>query len=127
MFCIIKAMGGKMKLCRKCKKQKDENEFYTNSRSIDGLTHSCRDCQRASAKERYKNKRGSVKKYYNYKELHRFAGEVKQKQCGRCKKWKAENQYYKHSKHKDGLAVWCKECSNKATNKARKKRLAIRN
>jgi hypothetical protein len=25
------------------------------------------------------------------------------------------------------LAVWCKECANTATNKARKKRLAIRN
>jgi hypothetical protein len=41
--------------------------------------------------------------------------------------WKAENQYYKHSRHNDGLAVWCKECANKATNKARKKRIAIRN
>ncbi|MCP4611134.1 MAG: hypothetical protein GY845_20690 [Planctomycetes bacterium] len=120
-------MDGKMKLCRKCKKQKDESEFYTNSRSIDGLTHSCRDCQLANAKERYKNKRGSVRKYNNYKELHRFAVGVKQKRCGRCEKWKAENQYYKHSRHKDGLAVWCKECANTATNKARKKRLAIRN
>jgi hypothetical protein len=25
------------------------------------------------------------------------------------------------------LSLWCKECANKATNKARKKRLAIRN
>ena len=124
MLCIIKAMDGKMKLCSKCNKQKDESEFYTSSSSRDGLTHSCRDCQRASAIERYKNKKGSVKKYYNYKELHRVIGGVKQKRCGICKKWKTENQYYKHSKHKDRLAVWCKECANKATNKARKKRLA---
>ena len=115
-----------MKQCSKWNKWKDEREFYTSSRSIDGLTHSCRDCQLANAKERYKNKRGSVKKYNNYKELHRFAVGVKQKRCGRCKKWKVENQYYKHSRHKDGLAVWCKECANKATNKARKTRLAIR-
>jgi hypothetical protein len=120
-------MDGKMKQCSKCKKQKDESEFYTNSRNIDGLDYLCKDCQRADTRERYKNKRGSVKKYNNYKDLHRVAGGVKQKRCGRCKKWKAENQYYKHNKQIDGLAVWCKECANKATNKARKKRLAIRN
>jgi len=113
-----------MKRCSKCKKLKSMSEFYTNSRNIEGLDSRCIDCQRAYAKERYKNKRGSVKKYNNYKDLHRVAGSVKQKRCGRCKKWKAENQYYQHSRHKDGLAVWCKGCANKATNKARKKRLA---
>jgi len=121
-------MDGKMKLCSKCKKQKDESEFGKHRKSKDGLGCWCKECVRANARERYEiKKRDSVKKYNNYKDLHRVAGGVKQKQCGRCKKWKAENQYYKHSKHKDGLAVWCKECSNKATNKARKKRLAIRN
>ncbi len=45
-----------------------------------------------------------MKKYNNYKDLHRVAGGVEQKRCGRCKKWKAENQYYKHSRHNDGLA-----------------------
>ncbi len=116
-----------MKQCSKCKKQKNESEFSKDSKNKDGLRYYCKDCRRANAIERYKNKRGSVKKYNNHKELHRFAAGVRQKRCGRCKKWKAENQYYKHSRHKDGLAVWCKECANKATNKARKKRLAIHN
>ena len=111
MLCIIKAMDGKMKLCSKCKKQKDESEFYTNRKNKDALSLLCKDCIRANAKECYKNKIGSVKKYNNYKELHRVAGGVKQKRCGRCKKWKTENQYYQHSRHKDRLAVWCKECA----------------
>ena len=116
-----------MKQCSKCKKQKDESKFGKNPKSKDGLAYWCRDCEAEYARECYEQKRGSVKKYNNYKDLHRVAGGVKQKRCGRCKKWKAENQYYKHNRHKDGLAVWCKECANKATNKARKKRLAIRN
>ena len=116
-----------MKQCSKCKKQKDESEFSKNRKNKDGLRYYCKDCERAYTRERYEQKRGSAKKYNNYKELHRVARGVKQKRCGRCKNWKAENQYYIHNRHKDGLAVWCKECSNKATNKARKKRLAIRN
>lgn len=116
-----------MKQCTKCKKRKDESEFGKQSKHPGGFRYWCKDCERAYAREHYKPKRGSMKKYSNYKDLHRVYGGVKQKRCGRCKKWKAENQYYKHSRHKDGLAVWCKECANKATNKARKKRLAIRN
>jgi hypothetical protein len=52
---------------------------------------------------------------------------VKQKRCARCKKWKAEGGFYKHLRHKDGLAVWCKECANKATNNCRRRRLAVGN
>ncbi|MBW1792115.1 MAG: hypothetical protein JRJ14_07635 [Deltaproteobacteria bacterium] len=117
-----------MKLCSKCKKQKDESEFGKGRKGKDGLAYWCRDCEAEYAREHYKQKRGSVKKYNNYKDLHRVTGSVKQKRCGRCKKWKAENQYYKHNRHKDGLAVWCKECADKASNKARKKRqTAVRN
>ena len=116
-----------MKRCTKCKKRKNVSEFSKDRSHKDGLSDFCKDCQRAYLRERYEQKRGSVKKYNNYKDLHRVYGGVKQKRCGRCKKWKAESQYYKHSRQKDGLAVWCKECANKATNKARKKRLAIGN
>jgi hypothetical protein len=30
-------------------------------------------------------------------------------------------------RHKDGLAARCKKCTDKATNKARRQRLAVRN
>ena len=114
-----------MKLCSKCKKRKGESKFYRDRKRNNVLSSRCKDCMRTDRRERDILKKGSVKTYNNYKDLHRVSGDVKQKRCGRCKKWKAENQYYKHSKHKDGLAIWCKECANKATNKARKKRLAI--
>ena len=117
----------RQKRCSKCEKQKDESEFGKNRKNKDGVRCRCKECMRVDMQERYKQKRGSVKKYNKYKDLHRVAGGVKQKRCGKCKKWKAENQYYKHNRHKDGLSVWCKECANKATNKARKRRLAIRN
>ena len=78
-------------------------------------------------RERYKKERKGLKKYYRYEECHRVVDGVKQKRCRRCKKWRAESDFYKKHKHKDGLSEWCKECANKATNKARKKRLAIRN
>jgi len=53
-----------------------------------------------------------VKKYLRYDERHRFAKEVKQKRCGKCRKWKVESDFYKKHRHKDGLAAWCKECAN---------------
>jgi len=64
-----------------------------------------------------------MKKYLRYDERHRFVKGVKQKRCGKCRKWKVESDFYKKRRHKDGLAAWCKECSNKATNESRKKRM----
>jgi len=120
-------MDGKMRRCSKCKKQKDESEFGKNRTNTDGLRIWCKECEAEYARERYeKNKRG-VKKYNSYKDLHRVVDGVRQKRCGRCKKWKDESQYYKHLRHKDRLAVWCKECADKATNKCRKRRLAVGN
>ncbi len=125
MLCIIKAMGGKMKLCMKCKKRKDESKFGKHRTSKDGLAYWCRDCVAEYARERYKENRGDIGKYLRYEERHQVVKGIRQKKCCGCMKWKTENQYYKHNRQKDGLAVWCKECANKATNKARKKRLAI--
>jgi hypothetical protein len=111
-----------MKKCTKCKKRKDESEFYRNGRSKDGLGSWCKDCERAYARKRYRKDGKGLKKYYRYEERHRVVDQVKQKRCSRCKRWKADSQFYKKRRHKDGLAAWCKECSNKATNKSRKKR-----
>ncbi len=56
----------------------------------------------------------------------RFADDVRQRRCGRCHKWKDESRFYKNSTMISGLAHWCKECSNKATNKSRRRRAAER-
>ena len=66
-----------------------------------------------------------MKKYYRYEQCHRVVEGVREKRCRKCGKWKAESEFYKKRKHKDGLANRCKECANKATNKSRKRWLLI--
>ena len=117
-----------MKRCSKCKKWKDEIQFGKDSKNKDGLRYWCKDCVRAYMREGYKKEGKGLKKYYRYEECHRVVDGVKQKRCRRCKRWKAESDFYKTHINNDGLAVWCKECSDKATNKSHKKRRkAVRN
>ncbi len=120
--------GVKQKRCSKCEKWKEESKFGKNTRQNDGLKSWCKDCGRAVMWERNKKEGKDLRKNYRYEECHRVVDGVKQKRCRRCKNWKAESDFYKQRRHKDGLAVWCKECANKATNKSRKKRrTAVRN
>ena len=120
--------GVKQKRCTKCKKWKDESKFGKGRYSKDGLEHDCKDCVRAYKRECYKKEGKGLKTYYRYEECHRVVDGVKQKRCRRCKHWKTESDFYKRRSNNDGLAVWCKECSNKATNKSHKKRRkAVRN
>jgi len=116
-----------MKRCSKCKKRKDESKFGRNHSRRDRLSLWCKDCLRADMRERCRKKGKGLKIYYQYEERHRVVDGVKQKRCSRCKRWKAESGFYKRRSNKDGLAVWCKECSNKATNKCRSRRTAVRN
>ena len=116
-----------MKQCTKCKKRKDESKFSKSRYGKDGLKYWCKDCVRADMRERYKKEGKGLKTYYRYEECHRVVDGVKQKRCRRCKKWKAESDFYKRHSNKDGLATWCKECSDKATNKCHRRWTAIRN
>jgi len=120
--------GVKQKRCTKCEKWKDESKYSKDRYGKDGLSYDCKDCVRAYMRECSKKDEKGLKQYYRYEERHRVVDGVKQKRCSRCKRWKAESDFYKKRQHKDGLAMWCKECSDKATNKARKKRrTAVRN
>ncbi|HUU20562.1 MAG TPA: hypothetical protein VMW72_25670 [Sedimentisphaerales bacterium] len=120
--------GVKQKHCTKCKKWKDEIQFSKDSKNKDGLGYDCKDCVRAHMRERLKKEGKGLKQYYRHEECHRVVGGVKQKRCRRCKSWKTESEFYKGRSCKDGLQLWCKACSNKATNKSRKKRrMAVRN
>ena len=120
--------GVKQKRCTKCKKWKKESEFVKKSSQRDGLDFWCKECKRADMRERNKKDGKGLKKYLRYEEHHRIVDGVKQKRCSRCKRWKSESEFYKTRWHKDGLAGWCKECADKATNRARRKRLlALRN
>ena len=119
-----------MKRCARCKEQKTESEFGKKRQSKDGLKSWCKKCEREYArkyyKKYYKRNRGDVKKYYAYEQSHRVVDGVKEKRCRKCGKWKPESKFYKQSKHKDGLANRCKECKDKDTNKARKRRSGIK-
>ncbi len=114
--------GVKQKRCTKCKKWKDESKFGNDRYGKDGLRYCCKDCVRADNRERNKKEGKGLKTYYRYEECHRVVDGVKQRRCCRCKRWKAESEFYKSRSCKDGLQVRCKACSNKATNKSRKKR-----
>ena len=116
-----------MRQCSKCQKWKDESEFYKKQRQKDGLSYWCRKCEREYARERYRRAVGRSKKYLGFEQRHRLVDGVREKRCPKCKKWKLETQFYKRRRHKDGLAAWCKECADKATNLCRKRRLAVRN
>jgi hypothetical protein len=114
-----------MKRCSKCKKSKDESEFYRKPRHKDGLSYWCRKCESEYSRNKYYKKRGGrSRKYLSYEERHRVVKGVPEKRCSRCRKWRPESRYYRKSKHKDGLAIWCKECSDKATNDCRRRRTA---
>ncbi len=113
--------GVKQKLCRRCKRWKTESDFYKNRSKKEGLEMWCKECKWAYRLKRYKKERVGMKQYYRYEERHRVVDAVKQKQCCRCKRWKAESEFYKRKARKDGLQYCCKVCANKATNKAHKK------
>ncbi len=120
--------GVKQKRCTKCKKWKDETKFGKDRSRKDGLDYDCKDCVRAYMRGRYKKEGKGLKKYYRYEECHRVVDGVKQKRCRSCKSWKTESEFYKNRSYKDGLQFRCKACSDKATNKSRKKRrTAVRN
>ncbi len=123
---VIAKVETKLKRCCRCKKWKDRSKFSRNRGLKDGLHPGCKQCDRDY---RYTQLESGVvlKKYFTYEQIHRVVDGVKEKRCSRCKTWKAESEFYKKHKSKDGLAIWCKKCADKATNKCRARRSAVRN
>lgn len=116
-----------MKRCTKCGKIKDKSEFHKHAGLKDGLSYTCKECNRRYAHMQYRKKCKSVKQYLRYEERHRVVRGVRQKQCCNCRKWKVESDFYKRQRSKDGLEERCKECSYKAVRKSRKRRLTGKN
>ncbi len=120
--------GVKQKRCPKCNKWKGETQYYKEPRTKDGLGAWCKDCVLKYRRVRNRKIGKGLKTYRRYEEYHRVVGGVKQKKCTRCKRWKAESEFYKNIRNKDGLQFPCKACSDKATNKSHnKRRLTVQN
>ena len=119
--------GVKQKRCPRCKKWKSETQYHKQSRTNDRLRSWCNDCNREDKRKLYREMGKGLKTYRRYEEYHRVVGGVKQKKCTKCKRWKTESEFYKTKRNKDGLQLTCKACSDKDTNKSRKKwRLAVK-
>jgi len=52
-----------------------------------------------------------TKRYFKFSETHRTLGRVKLKRCAKCKKWKQESEFHKDRARKNGLRLYCKDCS----------------
>lgn len=83
-----------MKICTKCKLQKELTEFPKHTQTLDGRTGHCKMCE--------KEKRLSV----------RYEVALLEKKCNHCKKIKNSEDFAKNPRHIGGLHTWCKECSN---------------
>jgi hypothetical protein len=108
--------GVKLKRCTKCKRWKKESEFRKDRTRKDGLRIYCKACDSASARKRYQKNgksRKAVRDYLRYEERHRTVRGSREKLCSRCKKWKTEDDFSRHSKSRDGLSFSCKECDRK--------------
>jgi hypothetical protein len=84
-----------MKICTKCKIEKDESEFCKCKNEKDGLYCYCKECRR---QHRQELKRTMIKKM------------VETKTCTKCKIEKNESEFSKDNYKKDGLQNQCKEC-----------------
>ena len=86
------------KVCFKCKKQKELNEYYKHKQMLDGHLNKCKECVKTSVKKRYqvlsenedwmkKERERSKEKYHrlNYKE--------QQKKWDKNKPWKNNGKY----------------------------------
>jgi hypothetical protein len=112
--------GVKLKRCTKCKRWKEESEFCKDRARKDGLKIYCKSCNNLYAFELRRKRKKPVREYLRYGDRHRVVRGFKEKLCSRCKQWKFYSDFYKNSRKKDGLTVWCIECENERLGHKRK-------
>ncbi len=112
--------GVKQKLCGGCNQWKDERDFYRNGSTRDRLGFYCKECHRRHAGERCGSKNKGARKNLRYDDRHRVVDGVREKLCSKCGKWKKESAYYRDSSNKNGLSLWCKQCSYASATKPQK-------
>lgn len=102
-----------MKICSKCKIEKDVSEFNKHRNRIDGLQDTCKRCQNEYGKQ------------WNYKNIQKNNDETyvlwvffnKKKNCNKCGIKKDINEFSKSRNGIDGYKSYCKECDKECDKK----------
>lgn len=86
-----------MKVCRKCKIEKSNEDFYTSVQTLDKLSSYCKTCAKMSAHDSRQRRTIEIKKYYaSYysKNKEKIASKVKanpEKAAKRAATWRMKN------------------------------------
>ena len=79
------------KVCSRCKIEKDESEFYSNSRIKDGIDYYCKECRKTSSTNSLKTRNISTSEYLlnRWKENMKFVDSLKTEccKCGENRPW----------------------------------------
>lgn len=105
-----------MKLCLKCKTEKDFSSFAKDKTREDNLYVYCKECVHKIYKSKYIPLKENI--------LWQKALEEGNKRCTSCNKNKLLSDFDKANNRKDGVQSFCKECSRykqKAYERERKK------
>jgi hypothetical protein len=92
-----------MKVCSRCKNEKELNMFYKRKTSIDGLRSECKECLRIYC--------GKYKEGYKENNLKSVIV-LSKKICSKCKIEKYSDEYHRKLNNKDGLSYNCKQCAS---------------
>ena len=92
-----------IKICTKCKIEKDINQFCKNKNEKEGLNFQCKSCAKKYLK---------LWRILNKEKKYPIEEKIKTKSCSHCKIEKSANQFLK-GEGKFWLTSWCKECLNK--------------
>jgi hypothetical protein len=120
-----------VKVCSKCKVEKDENEFHKDSLTKEGLVCWCKLCTSVYGK-RYRELHSEENKQHQkeYREANKNSNKIipEYKICNKCGANKKSDDFHKDITRKDGLTNYCKECRSlrfKEINEPHKKRPKI--
>jgi hypothetical protein len=103
----------KEKRCCRCKRVLSSDHFVFNKRKRDGLSSSCRDCEKLK-REEYIIKWEKERKQ---KETERFTLFPKfEKKCTQCGQTKSLGLFFPSKNSKDGHTSYCKDCGLKHQN-----------
>lgn len=80
------------KICKKCYKEKELNDFHKNKNIIDGHHTICKECR------------------HNIRKLNNYKRSVESKICPKCNLLLNHEYYNCDKSSKDGLQTYCKNC-----------------